>query len=93
LTFTLIRALVFRWPSFFARIFVGRYRNAEKFVQCIADMHKNVLKAAQRTTISLIADAFGGFSPSATALAVPLWRFLTFTLKRALVFRWPSFFA
>jgi hypothetical protein len=56
-------------------------------------MHKNVLKAAQRTTISLIADAFGGFSPSATALAVPLWRFLTFTLKRALVFRWPSFFA
>jgi hypothetical protein len=33
------------------------------------------------------------FPPSSTALAVPLWRFLTFTLIRALVFQRPSFFA
>ncbi|TKT66117.1 hypothetical protein FDR95_06420 [Rhizobiaceae bacterium LC148] len=45
----------------------------------IAVVHKNVLFAAQKTTISHTADAHGGFPPSSTAAAVPLWRFLTFT--------------
>jgi hypothetical protein len=44
----------------------------------MAGMHKKALKPAQQSTISIAADAFRGFSPSATALAVPLWRFLTF---------------
>jgi hypothetical protein len=47
----------------------------KKFVRRIADMHKKALKPAQGSTISLSADASCGFSPSTTALAVPLWRF------------------
>jgi DNA-binding transcriptional ArsR family regulator len=42
----------------------------------MAVMHKYWLKAAQKSTISHIADAHGGlFPPSTAAPAVPLWRF------------------
>ena len=92
LTFTLIRALVFQRPSFFA-LARREMPHRKKIVRRIAGMHKKALKPAQGSTISISADASCGFSPSTTALAVPLWRFLTFTITRALVFRWPSFFA
>ncbi|MDS7597613.1 hypothetical protein [Agrobacterium tumefaciens] len=58
--------------------------NMQNCTERMPDLHKKELMAAQKSTISHSADAHGGFPPSSTASAVPLWRFLTFTLKRAL---------
>jgi hypothetical protein len=79
LTFTPYKGPGFPAALFFCRVSGPDDASQQKFVRRIADMHKKALKPAQGSTISLMADAFRGFSPSATALAVPLWRFLTFT--------------
>jgi hypothetical protein len=51
----------------------------------MAVLRKKALPLAQKTIISHSADAYGGFPPSSTAAAVPLWRlFLTFIIIRAL---------